>query len=100
MRHLLLIILITLALLNGCSYEQPFICQNPSECSGVPHVECDGEWICLEGICVWQCSQAEILEPNVEAVLGELIEIDTIEEELKFSELESLEQELAVLDSW
>ncbi|MBW2970961.1 hypothetical protein KY320_02250 [Candidatus Woesearchaeota archaeon] len=100
LKHIQLIMISALLLLGGCSEERPFICHCASDCESLNHIECEGAWSCTQGKCEWQCTQEGISDAKVDAMLSELIEIDSIEKELDFSELDLLDQQLAVLDNW
>jgi len=43
--------------------EAPLECTADSDCSGVPDVDCDGAWQCVEGGCVFECGEP-ILPPE------------------------------------
>lgn len=34
-------------------------CEQPADCDGIPHVNCLGDWQCVEGACYWKCDLPE-----------------------------------------
>jgi hypothetical protein len=45
----------------GCEPAEPEepVCYAPEDCEGLPHIMCVGEWQCVSGQCVWDCSNPE-----------------------------------------
>jgi eight-cysteine-cluster-containing protein len=68
-RNTIYAIIILVAALVGLSLLQSLeevtgdMCKTAEDCKGVPHMECEGEWICDSGACVWVCDEAEEPQP-------------------------------------
>jgi hypothetical protein len=101
LRGLLVIAVLTGMLsLLGCGSEPKAQCSVASDCEGrgLIHPACEGNWICVDSMCDWECSLGEELDPNVELLDDQLLDISGLEEELDFSDLDNLEEELAEID--
>lgn len=61
MKELVALILIasiaSTLLLSGCvSDEEDTSCVEAEDCEGLLHIECYGEWTCVEGECAYVCA--------------------------------------------
>lgn len=56
---LLLILLVVLTIvISGCPEPPPEEeCETIADCEGLPPIDCEGEWSCVEGECAWTCFQ-------------------------------------------
>lgn len=50
--------------------EEP-VCDAAADCSGLPHIMCEGAWACEEGLCKWDCDIEPEPEPE-EACINNL----------------------------
>ena len=42
--------------LSGCVDGDDLPCVEAEDCEGLPHIECYGEWTCVEGECAYVCA--------------------------------------------
>jgi eight-cysteine-cluster-containing protein len=50
-----LLIALVLAILVLGSMSRQEACKTPEDCESLPHIECVGEWECIENTCAWRC---------------------------------------------
>ncbi len=62
--------LISVLFISGCVDQEPLNvssaaeCSTPVDCEGRLHIMCLGNWKCIEGKCVWQCSGEHLETPK------------------------------------
>ncbi len=55
-------------------------CEAPSDCEGLPHDACEGEWACADSACVWECAGVDCEELG-QAVADEQAAVTACDEE-------------------